>query len=666
MVTTGTCQVQTEQRDQIIQQHRQWEAEAQQSDDDQISIVGGLDDLLASVSGNVDDLDHHQENLAALIENFGNISILNKPPAPLGGVHWDQQHNHLRRLSPLGSEQQQQFHQYRHPQVKLPSSTANINAAEYYKYYYENQLEDKSFGNQDSNVNASIAQQQTQQLSVSVIATQATYSLGTTAYNMIGSTAVMTPINSTTTCLQSSMPLSSSVPYNYYNYQLPSTTSVISPSISSSYNSYIPVSRSSNEASTITIMNALRLTNSNNYNQNVSSPYIRSNTSNFNDDSSGGFTSAAAAVAVLQRPLQTPYTSIIGSSNDSVFSPTGRFGYHHPTSALPMRQEQFYPQQQYQQNILNAGTITSSSVGVETTGGFIPLQLTAGCGGVFTCVQTPLPLSSTLSATNISSGLAPGVAAQSSSVTSGSCTSIATSLYNQPLQQQLQQYQQQQHQPQLYQQQQPQLYQQPEQQQKQQQQTQLQQQQISQTYQHQLQQIYQQLPQLATTSENTSNNIYYSPLQQQQSSQLYQLQQQLQPAVGHQASIMTNRQQLPSLSSGGIDSGNYYQQVQYNQSGAMTGVSPLNTTQTNLNDYYYQQPQTAALNQQQQYYLQQQMPSVVSSRIAAAQYTPVLNLLDNDDELLSGPPPIEPEKLSCSDTASASSSLSLSKSSKND
>lgn len=655
--------MQTEQRDQIIQQHRQWEAEAQQSDDDQISIVGGLDDLLASVSGNVDNSDHHQEDLAALIENFGNNSILNKPPAPLGGVQWDQQHNHLRRLSPLGSEQQQQFHQYRHPQVKLPSSTVNINAAEYYKYYYENQLVDKSFGNQDSNVHASIAQQQTQPLSVSVMATQASYSLGTTAYTMIGSTTVMTPINSTTTCIQSSMPFSSSVPYNYYNYQLPSATSVVSTSLSSSYSSYIPVSGSSNEASTIAIMNALRLTNSNNDSHNVSSPFVQSNTSNFNDDSSGSFTSAAAAVAVLQRPLQTPYASIIGSSNDSVFSSTDRFGYHHPTSALPMRQEQFYSQQ----NILNAGTITSSSVGVGTTGGFIPLQLTAGSGGVFTCVQSPLPLSSTLSATNISTGLVPGVGIQSSSITSGRGTSMATSLFSQPLQQQLQQYQQQQHQPQSYQQQQPQLYQQqPEQQQKQQQPQLQQQQQISQPYQHQLQQIYQQLPQLATTSENTSNSMYYSPLQQQQSSQLYQLQQQLQPAVGHQASMMTNRQQLPSLSNGGIGGSNYYQQVQYNQSGPMAEVSPLNTTHTNLNDYYYQQPQTVALNQQQQYYLQQQIPSVVSSRIAAAQYTPVLNLLDNDDELLSGPPPIEPEKLSCSDTASASSSLSLSKSSKND
>lgn len=643
MIFTGTCQVQTEQRDQMIQQHRQWEAEAQQSDDDQISTVGGgLDDLLASVSGNIADSDHQQEDLAALIDNFGNNSFLNKPPAPLGGAHWDQQHNYLRRLSPLGSEQQQYFHQFRHPQVEMPLSTVNIKTAEYYKYYFDNQLENKTFVNQNSNVLASRAQLQTQPLSMSVMASEATYPLGTTTYNMISSTAVVTPINSTTTCLPSAMHLSSSVPYNYYNYQLPSVTSVTSvighsiPS-SSLYSNYITApSSNSDQTPTTAMMKALHLTNSCNDDKNLASPYIQSTTSNFSD--------AGSAAAVLQRPLQTPYTSIIGNANDSGgFNPTGMFGYHHPTSALPMQQEQFFSQHQYQQNISTTGTITSSSVGVETTGLFMQPQqiVTAGSGGLSTCVQTPLPSA---------------VAAQSSATTSGSSTSVATNFFDQPLQyqQQSQLYPQQQHHPQLYQQQQPaQLYQhqlQPQQHQQKQQHPQLQQQQqqISQPSQHQLQQTYQQLSQLANTS--ISNNIYYSPLQQQQSTQLYQSQQQLQTTVGLHDSLVANQQQLPSIPSSGISSCNYYQ---YNQSMPMAGITPLNTTQTNLDNYYYQQPQMVTLNQQQQYYQQQQMPSVNSSSIAAAQYTPVLNLLDDDDELLSGPPPIEPEKVGCSNTASS-------------
>jgi len=183
----------------MIKQHQKWESTTQQTDDDP-TATGGLDDLLAAVSG-IDDQDHQQEDLAALIESFGGSSGLNKPVIPLGGSHWDEQHNHLRRLSPLGSEQHQQqkqyYHQYRHNQIHLPSSSSFNPSDGSISYYGSHLPSTKGTYNHHNNM---------QQQPASAISTNYPYAA---SYNVaVGSTALTVPVNSSTPSLPS--PLSSS------------------------------------------------------------------------------------------------------------------------------------------------------------------------------------------------------------------------------------------------------------------------------------------------------------------------------------------------------------------------------------------------------------------------------------------------------------------------
>lgn len=608
----GACQVQTEQRDQIIKQHRQWETITQQSDDDSASNIGGLDDLLAAVSA-VDDQDHNQDDLAALIENFGNSVGSNKPPVPLGG-HWNQQH-HLRRLSPLGSEQQKQhYHQYSHSQTQPPSSstfTTGVSGGviDYYDYYYKDRSDpNKANTGQNSNVSSTLQQQQS--------ATHTMYPTVTAEYNVAVGSTVASPINSS---------LSSPMPYNYYNYQLP-TASAINPTLSSpSYNNNATITGSSTDVSATSVMNTTRLgTNIGNVPNIVSS---------YNQNSGFANSAAAAAVAVLQRPLPTPYIgngSNIGNITAGIgYGASRGFGYHQPTHALPTQQQQFYSQQ-YQQQISTPPSITGGTTGAGTAGVFLQRQLIASNSSISASAQSPLPLSSpSISSTSVNNNGKVSSVHSSVAISGGSASSNANYFHQLPVQQQLTQ---------IYQQQQPQMYQQ------QQQQPQLYQQQ-PQLYQQQQPQMYQQpqqQPQLTNIGQNASGNVHYpqSLQQHQQPSQLYQSQNQLQPNA-----LMTNQQQPPSsLTNNSSGGNNYYQQLQqYHPTTTVASVTPLNTTTMCHNNYYYQQPQMATppvvFNQHPQQYYQQPLPAIISTS------TPVVNLLD-DDLLISGPPPIQPEKIS--------------------
>ncbi|XP_027845720.2 uncharacterized protein LOC114126045 isoform X3 [Aphis gossypii] len=659
----GTCQVQTEQRDQMIKQHQKWEATTQQMDDDSTATVGGLDDLLAAVSG-IDDQDHQQDDLAALIKSFGGNGGSNKPVAPLGSSHWDEQHNHLRRLSPLGSEQQQQqkqyYHQYRHNQIQLPPSS--------------------SFNPNDGGIHYYAA----------------TYNVA------IGSTALTASENSPTSSLPSPLISSSSVPYNYYNYQLLTTKSAVNPALPSpsSYNNIITTATTSGDIdlSVMPMMNALQLSDNNGSSQNLISSYSQSSGNDV-------FPNAAAAVAVLQRPLSSQYSGI-------GYGAASGYGYHHPHTLLAPRQQQFYPPQKYQQqNSTTATNADATSVG--TAGVFLQQnQQQINSSGLSADIQSPLPMSSPSISTATVNSCSLAAVAQSSSITTNGGTSTVANFYHQfpsqlqqqQYQQQLHQQQQQQHQQQHQQQQQQEqqqqqlkMYQQQQEQKPQQQipqqpnlyhqqlQPQLYTQQQPQLYQQQTQtpQMYQQLQQqqqphqLTTSVGSTTGKFYYPSTLQQQTSQLYQTQHQqqlqLQPTSILTTSAVTGSlQQQPSLSNNTTSVGSsYYQQLQQHYSPTtVMSTTTFNTVPNTPNNYIYQHPPMATMqgfnqHQQQSQYYQQQLPIVGDSSgggnslgTMTSTAIPILNLLD-DDLLISGPPPIQPEKIctsSCNDTITTSTS----------
>lgn len=590
--------MQTEQRDQIIKQHRQWET--QQSDDSTDINIDGFDDILGPVSA-VEDQDHKQDDLASLIENFGSSVGLNKPSIPLGG-HWNQQH-YLRRLSPLGSEQQKQhFHQYSHHQTQpstSATSTTSVSSGviDYYDYYYNNKSGTNK-SNTGQNVNVNITQQQQQP------ATHSMYPAVTAEYNVaVGSTVVASPINSTVASLSSPMS-TSTIPYNYYSFQLPTVSSAINSSLTSpSYNNVPTITGSTTDKTCLRTNNGSVLNNVSSYSQ---------------SSGSSTFPNAAAAVAALQRPLPSLYS--IGNSSNFANTTGGigygasrDFGYHQPTPALPQQQQQFYSQQ-YQQHISTMPSITTGgTTSVGSAGVFLQKQqqIMASGSSIPASVQSPLSFSSpSISSSVINSSIT--TLSHSSVAISGGNSTNANYFHQLPVQQQQFQLYQQQQQPQLYQQQ-------------------------AQLYQQQPL-IYQQ-PQLTNISQNTSGNLHYTPLSQQHqqpNQSLYQSHQ-LQPNA-----LMTNQQQLSSSLSNNSGGNNYYQQPQ--QYHPPTTVAQLNTTTMALDNYYYQQPpigtpQAAFIQHQQQpQYYQQQLPAVTPTS------TPV-NLLD-DDLLISGPPPIQPEKIS--------------------
>jgi hypothetical protein len=531
----------------------------------------------------------------------------------LGG-HWNQQH-HLRRLSPLGSEQQKQhYHQYSHSQTQLPSSSTFTTGVSgdvigYYDYYHDDQSDIKANTGHNGNINTAQQQQQS--------AAHTMFPPVTAEYNVsVGSTAIASSINSTAASLSS--PRSSSVlAYNYYNYQLPTANLATNPSLSSaSYNNVNTITGSTTDIPATSLLNTTRM---------------GANSGNSVFPSAA----AAAAVAALQRPLPTPYSIGNGSTIANIttgisYGASRSFGYHQPSHVLPTQQPQFYSQR-YQQPISTLPSISDDTTGVGTAGVFLQQQQQLITNGsISVSLQSPLPLSSpSISSISVNNS-GPATSVNSSiAITSGSNTFTNANYFNQlPAQQQ---------QLQLYQQQQSQLYQ-------QQQQPQLYQQQ-SQLYQQQQPQMYQQLQQtqLKNIGQNTSGILHYptSLQQHQQPSQLYQSQNQLQSNTS-----TTNLQQpSSSLSNNSVNGNNYYQQLpQYQPSTTVASVTPNNTTMA-LNNYYYQQPSMATTpvifsqNQQQSQYYQQQLPAVTSIS------TPVVNLLD-DDLQISGPPPIQPEKIS--------------------
>jgi len=644
----------------MIKQHQKWESTTQQTDDDPTATIGGLDDLLAAVSG-IDDQDHQQEDLAALIESFGTSGGLNnKPVAPLRGSHWDEQHNHLRRLSPLGSEQQQQqkqyYHQYRHNQIHLPPSSSFNPSDGGIPHYGGHLPSTKGTYNRHNN---------RQQQPASAILTNYPYAA---AYNVaVGSTALTVPVNSSTPSLPSPLSSSSSVPYNYYDYQLLATKSSDNPTLPSpTYNSITATTTGDIDLPMTPMMNALHLSDNNG----VSSQNTISSYSSDNDV----FPNAAAAVAVLQRPLPSQYTGGIG------YGAASGYGYHHPHTLLASRQEQLYSPQKYQQQI---STTNAGATSVGTAGVFVQQnqqKMIGGSSGLSTSIsQPPLPMSSPqISSATVNSCSLAAIVQQST--TSGGTSTVGNFYHQLPSQLQQQQQQQQQQLQQQLQQQQQQQQQQHQQQQKQQlqnyqqhlqeqkphqqhpQQPQLYQQQLypqqqpqPQPYQQQPPQVYQQQQphQLTATVGSTTGNFYYPSPLQQQTSQLYQPPQHQQQVLLQPTStsgITGSLQQSPLLSNNSISVGSsYYQQLQHHHP-----PSTVISVPTNLNNYIYQQPPMAAVafnqhQQQQQYYQQQQLPIAVDGGLATmtSTITPILNLLD-DDLLISGPPPIQPEKIGAS------------------
>lgn len=677
MFAIGTCLVQTEQRDQIIKQHCQSEEATQPSDDDSAALIGGLDNLLANFSAN-NDQDHQQDDLAALIESFGNSGLSNKPLTPMVHGHWTQEHN-VRRLSPLGSEQkqqqqQQQYHQYQSQTQPLPPINF-IPGVDHYCLDNYQFTTDKVYSSHDG-----IPVSSSQQQPPVVMTSHNTYPVVATPYN-ISSLALAASLNSSTTSLTSPLSSSSSMPYSYYNY-LPKDTSSVNPILPlSSFNNIVTDTGGASSAPTTAMKNTLCLGNENGGIQNI----IPSNSQRINvnaDGSNGGFSNATAA---LQRPLPAQYNINTTRSIDNIgssvsYGAANDFSQTLSTTMLSQHQ-QFYPHQYQQQ-------IPGSVIGHGTTGILLQQhQLIAGNGstGVSADVQSSLSLTSPSIATTSVNSCRASLIHQSPSITSVSGTSTASNFMQQLYQQQqqhpqlyqqqqpqlyLQQQHQQQH-PQLYQQepqvyqqsqqqQQPQIYQQPQQTQQLSQIYQQTQQQPSQIYQQPQQtqqpsQIYQQLQQqphqLTTPGGNTTSVLYYSS-QQQKTSQLYQPQHQLQPAAMLTSTVTLNQQQPSPLLN---NSGNsYYQQLQqqYHPPTTIAAVTPpLNTNTTPLNNYYYQQPSmgvsTFNQNQHQQQYYQQQHPSVGGGITTAATSitTPIVNLLD-DDQQISGPPPIQPEKIS--------------------
>lgn len=662
--------MQTEQRDQIIKQHCQSEEATQPLDDDS-ALTGGLDNLLANFSA-TNDQDHQQDDLAALIESFGNSGLSNKPLTPMVHGHWNQEHN-VRRLSPLGSEQkqlqqQQQYHQYQ-SQTQPMTSLNFIPGIDHYYLDNHQSTTDTSFSNHNG-VHVSSSQQQPPV----VMTSQNTYPVVTTAYNI---SSLATTLNSSTTSLTSPLASSSSMPYSYYNYLHKDISSVDPILPSPSFNNIVIGTGGTSGAPTTSLINPLCLANKNGSIQNIIPSHSQRNSSNA--DGSGGFSNVTAA---LQRPLPAQYSISSSSSIDKIgnsvgYGSTNEFSNQLSTTMLLSQHQQFYPQQYQQQTSGNV-------IGLGTAGLLLQQhQLIAGNDGtgVSADVQSSLPLTSPSISTSVNSCGASTIQ-QSPSITNVDSTSTASNFLHQQqqlyqqhpqlYQQQqpqmyLKQQQQQQHHPQLYKQE-PQIYQQPQQPQIYQQPQQTQQpshiyqqpqqiQQPSQIYQQlqqtqQPSQIYQQLKQqphqLTTPGANTTNMLYYSS-QQQNTSQLYQPQHQLQPSTVLASTVVPNQQQPSSLLNN--SGNNYYQQLQqYNPPTTIAAVTPsLNTNTTPLNNYYYQQPSIGvpAFNQhqhQQQYY-QQQHPSV-SDGMAAVPSTssPIVNLLD-DDQQISGPPPIQPEKI---------------------
>lgn len=669
--------MQTEQRDQMIKQHQKWEATTQQMDDDSTTAVGGLDDLLAAVSG-IDDQDHQQDDLAALIKSFGGSGGSNKPVAPLGSSHWDEQHNHPRRLSPLGSEQQQQqkqyYHQYRHNQIQLPpSSSFNPNDGDIH-YYAGNFPSTKETSNRPN------SQQQP------VISTHYSYPA---TYNVaVSSTALMASENSSTSSLPSPL-ISSSVPYNYYNYQLLTTKSAVNPGLPSpSYNNITTTVTTSGDIDlpVMPMMNALQLNDNNGSSQNLISSYSQSSGNDV-------FPNAAAAVAVLQRPLSSQYSGI-------GYGTASGYGYQHPHTLLATRQQQFYHPQKYQQQNSTMST-NADATSVGTAGVFLQQnQQQYNSSALSTDIQSPLLMSlPSISTATVNSCSLAAVAQSSSITTNGAISTVANFCHQFPSQLQQQQYQQQLHQQQQQhqeeeEQQQHKMYQQQQEQKPQQQipqqsnlyqqlQPQLYSQQQPQLYQQQTQtpQMYQQLQQqphqLTTSVGSTTGKFYYPPTLQQQTSQLYQTrhqqQLQLQPTSILTTSAVTGSlQQQPSLSNNITSIGSsYYQQLQQHYSPTtVMSATTFNTVPTIPNNYIYHHPPMTTVqgfnqHQQQSQYYQQQLPIVGDSSgggnslgTMTSTAVPILNLLD-DDLLISGPPPIQPEKIgtsSCSDTITASAS----------
>lgn len=598
--------MQTEQREQILKQQRQLEAETQGLDNGSVTPVSGLDDPLTSALI-VDNQDHNQNDSMALIDSFGGNLEENKSSISLGSSQWDHQLNHLRRLSPLGSEQQRQHNYHQISSLKTNQQLPFTFTPD--GDYYGNKHDDyqsninTAFNNQDGNINPSTVNQQP----ATVFATSSSYPATVASVNSI--TSLPSPLSS-----------SASMPYNYYNYKLP-----VAMLPSHLHNNIVANNSAGTVSSTAAMMNALHLGN------NVGSPHTQSN----NSDTSGNsvFTNAAQAVAVLQRPLSVYSNSSNASSIGSSISYGSAVGYNyqHSTPRLPsVQHQQFNPQQ-----ISMASTITGDSTGFRTNGVFLQQhQLITGSGGG---IQSSLSLTSPLISkpTTNNSGLAAAALAQSHSITDVSSTSAVPNFFQQQQQtKQLQFYQNQTQQLQLY-----------------------QQQQQAQLYQN-LPQMYQQQPQqqsqqLLISGGNTTGNLYYQPQQQQQQMSHHQFQthHQQQPSM-HSTTALTADTILANLQhSQPSNNISYYQQLQqYHPPGfADSERTKAEQLKMTANNYYYQHPIPVAFNQPQQ----QQLPLGEDGSLATCK--PV-NLLD-DDLLLSGPPPIQPEKIGSDNNSITSKSL---------
>lgn len=674
LFTIGACQVQNEQRDQIIKlHHQQWDT--------------ALDNNRAT-SVNLSYQDHHlKDDTTLLIENFDGS---NKHPTPLTS-NWEQHDS--RRLSPLGSEEQQHIYQYKfHDNEIIPTKSINKMTIgnDYYGYYSDN-------GQPDSDMDLHIlntAQKQQEPTEIpSILPPKVTY-----------------PATVNSTLMSPLMPSSSSNLYNYYNSKLLTTHPFSINPVVSSLSRPNQISSEVTNAFTTTAMNSLKNNNGTNKNK-VLSSYSQNNCSssrnsmNDDDDTTGGFTNAKAAVAALQRPLPSPYISgsvAIGRGFGNINN-TG-IGYGTVTSSgtyrpdlpiiqsqrsqqiQPQRQlqqqpeqqlqQQQQPQQQKQQHQFNAqqfqqprlAVSVGSTTGLETTGVFLQQQHQLISRDLTSSVQLPL------SSTSISTTAMNNRCNVTATIQSLSSQGISTGDEFFPRLTSLQQpqqpftlYQQQQQQPtQLYQQQpqiflqQPQLLQQHsqlfQQQQHSKQQLQSQSQQSVQIYQPE---IYQQeMAHKLTNGGNTANNFYYQS-QQQQTSQMYHPQ--LQPTVTLKNVGVTGNNPLQSMSLPNINSGNsnYYQQLQQcyppTTVTTRTAAVSLNTTATTFNSYYYQQPPVDNITYSNQQ--QQQFSNIYSGSTNIPSNSgsiSTVNLLD-DDLLLSGPPPIQPEKIGNFDVTTTSS-----------
>lgn len=623
--------MQTEQRDQILKQHRQLEAETQGLDNDSITPVSGLDDPLTSVS-TVDNQDHNQEDLAALIDSFGENLEENKSSVSLGGSQWDHQLNHLRRLSPLGSEQQWQQNYHQISSLKTQQLPFTFSSdGNYYDYKYDDHqsIINKAYNNQDGDIHTSTVNQQP----ATVLATNTSYP------------AIVASVNSITS-LPSPLSSSSSMPYNYYNYKLP-----IAMLPTPSHNKIVANNSAGTVSSAAAMINALHLGNNNSRIQSILSPHSQSNSSDISGSSV--FTNAAQAVAVLQRPLSVYCSSsnASGISSGISYGSADGYNYQHSTTRLPsVQHQQFNPQQ-----FSTASTITGDSTGFRTNGVFLQQhQLLTGSGSD---IQSSLALTSPLisKSTTNNNDLSATAVSQSPTISDVNNTSSVANFFQQQQQaQQLQLYQNQTQQLQLYQQQQqaqsyqhlPQMY----QQQQQQKQPQFYQQ-LPQIYQQPQQQSQQLIISGRNTHNGTTGNLYYQPQQQQQqmSNQFQTQHQQQQSKTALTAdTIMANLQHLQSSKNV-----SYYQQLQHYHPPGFADSETTKAIQlkmtTNPNNYYYQQPIPVAFNQPQQ----QPLPLGGDGSLATSE--PV-NLLD-DDLLLSGPPPIQPEKIDSGNNSITSTSL---------